>query len=175
MNRYVKGGEGENAEDILHAFARWPTWMWANREVAQLVRWLRAHNDRALDERKVGFYGLDVYSLWESMDAVIEYLQRVDPAAVAGARRAYSCFEPYNEDAQEYARATALVPTSCQAEASRLWSRCARGPTNTARRLRAATNISTPSRTRSSRRMRSCTIARWSEAGRRHGTCAIIT
>jgi len=65
----------------------------------------------------VGFYGLDVYSLWESMEAVIDYLRRVDPNAVAAARRAYSCFEPYNEDAQEYARATALVPTSCQAEA----------------------------------------------------------
>jgi erythromycin esterase len=117
VNRYVKGLEGDSAEDVLHAFARWPTWMWANREVAQLVRWMRAHNDRSLDDRKVGFYGLDVYSLWESMDEVIRYLERVDPATVAGARRAYSCFEPYNEDAQEYARATALVPTSCQEEA----------------------------------------------------------
>lgn len=117
VNRFVKGGEGKSAEDVLHAFARWPTWMWANREVVELVRWLRARNERMLDDRKIGFYGLDVYSLWESMHAVIEYLQRVDPDAVAAARRAYSCFEPYNEDAQEYARATALVPTSCQAEA----------------------------------------------------------
>lgn len=117
VNRFVKGGEDKSAEDVLHAFARWPTWMWANREVAELVRWLRARNERMLDDRKIGFYGLDVYSLWESMHAVIEYLQRVDPDAVAAARRAYSCFEPYNEDAQEYARATALVPTSCQAEA----------------------------------------------------------
>ena len=117
VNRYVKGGDGNSAEDDLHAFARWPTWMWANREVAELVQWLRVHNDRSLDDRKVGFYGLDVYSLWESMDAVIEYLHRVDPEAVAAARRSYSCFEPYNEDAQQYARATAIVPTSCQAEA----------------------------------------------------------
>ena len=117
VNRYVKGGEGKSPEDVLHAFARWPTWMWANREVALLVRWLRAHNDRSLDDQKVGFYGLDVYSLWDSMHAVIDYLQQVDPDAVAATRRAYSCFEPYNQDAQEYARATALVPTSCQAEA----------------------------------------------------------
>jgi erythromycin esterase len=117
VNRYVKGREGKSAEEVLHAFDRWPTWMWANREVVQLVRWMRAHNDRSLDDRKVGFYGLDVYSLWESMHAVIEYLEKVDPNAVSSARRAYSCFEPYNEDAQEYARATALVPTSCQAEA----------------------------------------------------------
>jgi erythromycin esterase len=117
VNRYVKGGEGKSAEEVLHAFARWPTWMWANREVAHLVRWMRAHNERAIDDQMVGFYGLDVYSLWESMEAVIKYLERIDPEAVATARRAYSCFEPYNEDAQEYSRATALVPTSCQAEA----------------------------------------------------------
>jgi erythromycin esterase-like protein len=117
VNRYVKGGEGESPEEVLHTFSRWPTWMWANREVAQLVRWMRAHNDRALDERKVGFYGLDVYSLWESMDSVIEYLKKVDPDAVTAARRNYGCFEPYKDDAQEYAAATALVPTSCQAEA----------------------------------------------------------
>src|SRR5688500_11858737 len=117
VNQYVKGDGGESAEDVLHAFERWPTWMWANREVAQLVRWLRAHNERALDERRVGFYGLDVYSLWESMDSVIRFLERVDPAAVAHPRRACSWFGPCNEDAQEYARATALVPTSCRAEA----------------------------------------------------------
>jgi erythromycin esterase-like protein len=116
VNRYVKGAPGESPEAVLHAFERWPTWMWANREVAQLVRWMRAHNDRSLDDQKVGFYGLDVYSLWESMHAVIEYLQKVDPSAVTAARKAYSCFEPYNEDAQEYARATSLVPTSCQSE-----------------------------------------------------------
>jgi erythromycin esterase len=117
VNRFVKGGEGKSAEDVLHAFSRWPTWMWANREIVDLVRWLRARNERMLDDSKIGFYGLDVYSLWESMDSVIDYLKRVDPDAVASARRAYSCFEPYNEDSQEYARATALVPTSCQAEA----------------------------------------------------------
>ena len=89
INRYVKGGEGESAEEVLHRFSRWPTWMWANREVAQLVRWLRAHNERSLDDRMVGFYGLDVYSLWESMDAVVSYLARVDTEAVAATRRAY--------------------------------------------------------------------------------------
>src|SRR5512138_2423184 len=78
---------------------------------------MRAHNDRSLDDQKVGFYGLDVYSLWESMHAVIEYLERIDPGLARGARGAYRCFEPYGEDAQEYARATALVPTTCEREA----------------------------------------------------------
>ena len=121
VNRYIKGyaDSGHNATDVLHAFERWPTWMWANREIIELVEWLRRYNDqrRIPDDRKVGFYGLDVYSLWDSMRAVVEYLERLDPQLAAGARRAYRCFEPYGEDEQEYARATYLVPTSCEDEA----------------------------------------------------------
>jgi erythromycin esterase len=118
VNRYVKGwtGSGESAREVLHAFDRWPTWMWANEEVAALAEWLRRWNDRQPEERKVGFYGLDVYSLWDSMEAVQTYLERVDPEAARRARRAYGCFDPYQEDVQEYAMATALVPTSCENE-----------------------------------------------------------
>ncbi|MDB4917661.1 MAG: Erythromycin esterase [Gemmatimonadetes bacterium] len=118
VNRYVKHlpDSGRSAEDVLHAFERWPTWMWANREVIALAEWLREHNRRIASGRQAGFYGLDVYSLWESMAAVVEYLERSDPEAATAARRAYSCFDPYHEDAQEYARATALVPTSCERE-----------------------------------------------------------
>ena len=119
VNRYVRAfaDSGASAEAVLHAFERWPTWMWANREVVDLVGWLRRHNDRAHRERRVGFYGLDVYSLWDSMRAVVEYLERIDPELARGARHAYACFDPYYEDAQDYARATAIVPTSCEAEA----------------------------------------------------------
>jgi erythromycin esterase len=119
VNRYVRAFEdsGENAEAVLHAFERWPTWMWANREVVELVSWLRRHNDRVHPDRRVGFYGLDVYSLWDSMHAVVEYLERLDPALARAARRAYSCFDPYHNEPQDYARATAIVPTSCEAEA----------------------------------------------------------
>jgi len=118
VNRYVKGYEhsGNSARDVLHAFERWPTWMWANKEVIDLAEWLRDFNRRLGVERQVGFYGLDVYSLWDSMRAVTEYLERIDPKLAAEARRAYNCFEPYAEDAQDYARATALVPTSCEDE-----------------------------------------------------------
>ena len=119
VNRYVKGlpDAGESVEQVLHAFERWPTWMWANREVAAFTEWLREHNRHRSAEQQTGFYGLDVYSLWESMGAVVAYLERIDPDAAAGARRAYACFDPYYEDAQEYARATAIVPTSCEDEA----------------------------------------------------------
>jgi erythromycin esterase-like protein len=118
VNRYVKGypESGENAIEVLHAFARWPTWMWANQEVRSLVEWLREHNRGAREEEKVGFYGLDVYSLWESMEVVEKYLRRVDPEAARRARLAYGCFDDYRQDVQEYARATALVPTSCEDE-----------------------------------------------------------
>jgi erythromycin esterase len=117
VNRYVKGRIDESAEEVMHAFSRWPTWMWANREVIALAEWLRSHNSALPQERQAGFYGLDVYSLWESMHSVLEYLEQMDPELARNARRAYSCFEPYEEDAQEYARATALVPTSCEDEA----------------------------------------------------------
>lgn len=122
VNRYAKGwdGAGTTAREVLHAYERWPTWMWANEEVAALAEWLRQHNQGRDDERKVGFYGLDVYSLWESMDVVTRYLEKLDPALAARARRAYGCFDPYQEDVQEYAFATAVVPTSCEEEVVRI-------------------------------------------------------
>jgi erythromycin esterase-like protein len=118
VNRYVKGlpDSGESAREVLHAFERWPTWMWANEEIVALTDWLRRHNDGRPEDRKVGFYGLDVYSLWDSLYAILAYLQRVDPAALPAAQRAFRCFEPYGENVEEYARATMLVPTSCQKE-----------------------------------------------------------
>lgn len=119
VNRYVKGrsATATSAFDVLHAFERWPTWMWANREVVALTEWMRTWNHGKPEERMAGFYGLDVYSLWDSMRAVTQYLERIDPQLAAAARRAYNCFEPYAEDVQDYARATALVPTSCEDEA----------------------------------------------------------
>jgi erythromycin esterase-like protein len=119
LNRYVKRRPeaGKSAEAVLHAFERWPTWMWANREVIALADWLHDYNRRRADDDRIGFYGLDVYSLWDSMAAVVDYLETIDPGAARAARRAYSCFDPYYDDVQEYARATALVPTSCEDEA----------------------------------------------------------
>ncbi len=118
VNRFVKGApnSGHSAREVLHAFDRWPTWMWANREVEEFVTWLRQHNDGIPADRKVGFYGLDVYSLWDSMHAVLDYLERVDPDAVPAAKWAYGCFDPYQEDVQEYARATQWVKASCEEE-----------------------------------------------------------
>jgi erythromycin esterase-like protein len=118
VNRYANGDGtmGVSAREVLYSFDRWPTWMWANEEIVALVEWLREHNADLPEERRVGFYGLDVYSLWDSLYAVMSYLQRTDPSLLPAAWRAYRCFEPYGEDVQQYARATAFIPTSCEDE-----------------------------------------------------------
>jgi len=68
VNQFVRGDDSsQTAEDVLHAFARWPTWMWANWEIVALVEWLRLHNQTLPAEKQTGFYGLDVYALWESL------------------------------------------------------------------------------------------------------------
>ena len=86
LNRYVKDYHecGASAREVLEGFDRWPTWMWANWEIVALAEWLRKHNAELPDEAKVGFYGLDVYSLWESMHSVLKYLEARDGAAVKG-------------------------------------------------------------------------------------------
>lgn len=118
VNRYVKGAPdaGTSAHRVLHAFDRWPTWMWANREVVTFTEWLRAHNDGLPAECRAGFYGLDVYSLWGSLAAILRYLEQVDPAAVRAAWRAFRCFEPFGQELQEYGWHTMLVPQSCEPE-----------------------------------------------------------
>ncbi|MFB6120123.1 MAG: erythromycin esterase family protein [Halobacteriaceae archaeon] len=118
VNRFVKGADDTppNARETLDTFERWPTWMWANWETVGLLDWLETYNRELDADERAGFYGLDVYSLHESMSAVVDYLDRTNPAAAQKAREAYRCFEPYGEDAQEYARATRMVPEDCEEE-----------------------------------------------------------
>lgn len=125
VNRFVKGYKDTPAKpaEALESFRRWPTWMWANEEVRDLIGWLRGHNDTHPADRQVGFYGLDVYSLWDSLHEVMGFLRKRDPAAFAAARRALKCFEPYGEEAQEYARATLYGDESCQDEVVELLRR----------------------------------------------------
>lgn len=117
LNRYVKGyTKNETAAQVLHTFNRWPTWMWANWETVAFAEWLKSHNDLAPQNRKAGFFGLDMYSLYESLEAIIGYLEQNDPDALETARKALSCFEPYGEEGQAYARATRWVPDLCTNE-----------------------------------------------------------
>ncbi|MHB1413953.1 MAG: erythromycin esterase family protein [Chloroflexota bacterium] len=107
VNRYARGvGDDPTALDALADFQRFPAWMWRNTDVLAFVGWLREHNDALRDgERKVGFYGLDLYSLHSSMEAVIGYLDKVDPEAAKRARYRYSCFDHYGVDPQAYGAA----------------------------------------------------------------------
>jgi erythromycin esterase-like protein len=86
-------------------FARFPTWMWRNLEVLQFADWLRHHNATLAPDRQTSFNGLDVYSLSESMHAVLNYLSRVDPAAAIAARQRYGCLTPWQDNPAEYGRA----------------------------------------------------------------------
>jgi erythromycin esterase-like protein len=117
INRYVKGyaDAGTDIVSELKSFDRWPTWMWANWEVAALAEWLREYNSSLPDHEKVGFYGLDVYSLWDSMKAMMFYLEKEDIQAAKAVRKAFSCFEPYYENEHLYARHT-MNDFSCRDE-----------------------------------------------------------
>ncbi len=119
VNRYVRGfGDDVEAAEALADFRRFPTWMWRNTVVVDFVEWLRAHNDALpRDAEKVGFYGLDLYSLHTSMKAVLRYLEKVDPAAAKRARERYSCFDHFGEDTQAYGLLTRLnLSKSCEEE-----------------------------------------------------------
>ncbi|HEU4574906.1 MAG TPA: erythromycin esterase family protein [Chitinophagaceae bacterium] len=119
LNRYIKNytGAGNSAKEVLSAFNRWPTWMWANWEIVALAEWLVTYNKPLPVNQKVGFYGLDVYSLWESMESIMQYLAKTDPAAMKIAEEAWRCFEPYKtEEGHSYARALQFVPELCETE-----------------------------------------------------------
>ena len=97
VNRFVQGGDGDTAESSLSDFERFPEWMWRNHEVRAFVDWLREHNRGLPESSRVGFYGLDMYSLYRSADAVIEYLGRVDPGQAELARRRYAALDHVRE------------------------------------------------------------------------------
>ncbi|HEY0698692.1 MAG TPA: erythromycin esterase family protein [Micromonospora sp.] len=110
-------------EAALARFERWPTWMWANAEVARFCRWLRAWNADRPELSRAGFHGLDVYSLWESMQAIFDYLGEEDPAGLEAAQEAYRCFEPYGKRIEEYGMASRFVSARCEDEVVRLLAR----------------------------------------------------
>jgi len=124
INRWVRGldGTGLDAHGLLDGFERWPTWMWANEDVAEFLDWLRSWNVRRPPEARVGFYGLDVYSLWDSLRRIIGWLEANAPDAVAAALQAWQCFVPYREDPHQYGWSTRIVPESCETDVVALLS-----------------------------------------------------
>ncbi|MDQ3814896.1 MAG: erythromycin esterase family protein [Armatimonadota bacterium] len=110
INRYVHGDSDDgSSREALSGFKRFPAWMWRNTDVLHFVDWLRAHNaNLASAAPPVGFYGIDLYSLHSSMEAVIAYLDKTDPAAAERARQRYACFDHFGEDTQAYGYATGI-------------------------------------------------------------------
>ncbi len=117
-DRYLRGqGDDEGVDDALAGFERFPRWMWRNEDVASLIDWLRAYNLERKERERIGFYGLDLYSMHASIRAVIAYLDDNDHEAAARARARYACFDHVEGDPQEYGMQAHLgIGPRCEAE-----------------------------------------------------------
>lgn len=121
IDRYVRHRPGPKAQiggiaKGYEPFKRFPTWMWRNREVQDLVEWMRDRNANLPMEKRAGFYGLDLYSMGASVRAVIDYLDRVDPQAGKEARKRYGCLEPWVDDPTSYGLASLRGMENCESK-----------------------------------------------------------
>jgi len=124
VDDWVRGASAnadEDAADALSGFERFPQWMWRNADVLQFVTWLRARNAGCEDEcTRTGFFGIDLYSLYTSIEAVLRYLDETDPEAARRARYRYACFEHFGEEPQAYGYTASFdISRSCEDEAVR--------------------------------------------------------
>jgi len=118
VNRWVRGLDDDgSAEAALGGFERFPGWMWRNTVVRDFVHWLREHNMAQPPWERVGFYGMDLYSLFGSVQAVLRYLERADPEAAQRARLRYACFDHFQQNLQAYGYAAGFgTGFSCEDE-----------------------------------------------------------
>jgi erythromycin esterase-like protein len=120
LNRYAIGAGEDDLDAAFGDFQRFPTWLWANTVVREFIAWLRTHNDALAPAARVGIHGMDLYSLYRSMGEVLRYLEAVDPAQAAAARRLYGCFD-HVDDPQDYAASVAYgLSDSCREAAHAL-------------------------------------------------------
>jgi erythromycin esterase-like protein len=135
INQYVRfESEDEDAIDALSGFQRFPGWMWRNADVLDFVGWLRNYNEHRHSKR-VGFCGLDLYSLHASIRAVLDFLDKVDTDAARRVRYRYSCFEDFGEDTQAYGYAAGFgLSKSCENETIDQWMEMRRRAVDLARR-----------------------------------------
>lgn len=121
IDRYVRQRPGPKAQVGGRAkgyepFNRFPTWMWRNREMQDLVEWMRDHNANLPMEKRAGFYGLDLYSMGASIRAVIDYLDQVDPQTAKQARQRYGCLQPWVDDPTSYGLASLHGMEDCETQ-----------------------------------------------------------
>lgn len=108
VTRYTTHDEGKSAKEVLDTFRRWPAWMWNNEPSALLME--------SLKKSRTPFYGLDLYSMYESIEAVREYADKMDPKLSAQIRGIFSCFEPHKKSETDYARSLMTSSEGCEAE-----------------------------------------------------------
>ncbi|EFJ14202.1 hypothetical protein SELMODRAFT_120707 [Selaginella moellendorffii] len=124
VNRFItkKVSSSASAEELLaKSFRRWPTWMWANDEFRAMVEWMKEFNSTRLDrESQVRLFGLDVYSLFDSIAIVLDEVAKIDPALAEKAKHHYACFDPFEANEEEYLQSLVEFPEGCQAEALRV-------------------------------------------------------
>ncbi|HEY3374773.1 MAG TPA: erythromycin esterase family protein [Candidatus Aquicultor sp.] len=116
INRFVKGMPGAHgtARAAIAAFNRWPTWMWANSETLQFIEWLARFNSERPVDTQVGFYGIDLSNLWDSLSSATEYLADSIPDRPHDARHAYECLLPFRDEIDRYPWTTEAVPALCR-------------------------------------------------------------
>ncbi|CAA9518676.1 MAG: Protein-L-isoaspartate O-methyltransferase [uncultured Sphingomonas sp.] len=100
LDRFVRHRGRRKGEEL--AFQRFPSWMWRNAEFDGFIRWLHEHNRPLADGAQAGLYGLDLYNLHDSMQAVIDFLEEKEPALAEEARQRYSCLAPFSRDPARY-------------------------------------------------------------------------
>jgi protein-L-isoaspartate(D-aspartate) O-methyltransferase len=103
IDHYVRHAEYPPSE--WTAFARFPVWMWRNQEVRDFIDWLRTHNANIEAGMRVAFHGLDLYSLYNSIQSVLNYLDDIDPRTAQVARQRYGCLTPWQSDPATYGHA----------------------------------------------------------------------
>ena len=114
INSFILDKGIQTPFEALSAFKRWPTWMWANTEMVDLIQWLRNHNNDY--KKEIGFYGLDIYSMFDSIDQVISLLRKINPGLALKAEKYYSCLHSFDRDEMNYARELFKAPEGCKSE-----------------------------------------------------------
>ncbi|MRX72907.1 erythromycin esterase family protein [Bacillus lacus] len=122
VNEYVKEKNPHycKAKEALSEFKRWPSWMWANEEMISLIEWMREKNLEKHFHERTGFYGLDVYSLWESLEKIYDYIEKTGRGDVEALRKVFECFDPFQQDNEKYAISAAVQHESCLHEVTNL-------------------------------------------------------
>lgn len=108
INQYVLNGQGD-AAGVLQQFYFWTL---NTQEVLDLLKWMRAYNADPSHTQKVSFAGFDCQEIESNTyDAVIKYLQAVDPQRVPSVVKLYQGLRPDpTKNVDQYGVAYAQLP-----------------------------------------------------------------